>query len=329
MREPAFLRKSKDKWLAYEKELQSQKAEMDADRLAELYIQLTDDLAYARTFYPKSKLVKYLNGLAARTHLMIYQNKKQKGKRWYTYWKTELPLLNWEARKYFLYSGLIFLACLIIGLVSALHDLDFVRMIMGDSYVNMTIENIRKGNPLGVYESMPQVQMFLMIAFNNLLVILQIYAMGIFLSVGTIMGFPGWVSGLFQNGIMIGAFLGFFNQYNLFWEAIPIIYVHGTLELSAIVIGGGAGLMLGNSLLFPGTYTRMYSLQVAAQKSVKIIVGLVPIIIMAAFLESFVTRLTDMPLIFKIGIIVLSLGFMLWYYVFYPFYVHRSQSSTP
>ncbi len=327
MREPAFLKHNKDKWLTYEAELSENTPEPEADRLAELYVELTDDLAYARTFYPRSKIVKYLNGLAAKTHLLIYRNKKEQKQRLGIFWTRELPLLNWEARRFFFYSFLIFTISFLIGLISTLKDQEFVRIILGDAYVNMTIENIKNGNPLGVYGSTPQWEMFFVIAFNNLLVMLQIYAIGITFSVGTVIGFPGWVSGIFQNGVMVGAFLGFFQQYNLFWEAVPIVYIHGTLELSALVLGGGAGLMLGNSLLFPGTYTRLQSLQFAARKSVKIMVGLVPIIILAAFLESFVTRLTQMPLIIKLLIIIASLGFIMGYYIFFPYYLSKRHIS--
>ena len=295
MREPAFLRKNKEKWLEYEHKLfGSSTEEIDADRLAELYIQLTDDLAYARTFYPKSKVVKYLNSLAARTHLNIYKNKKEKKQRFKTFWAIELPLIYREAQQYFLYSSLIFTLSFLIGLISVYYQPDFLRIILGDSYVDMTINNIKEGNPLGVYGSMPQLQMFFMIAFNNVAVMLRMYAMGILLSVGVILGFPGKIAGLAQTGIMVGAFLGFFQSYNLFWEAVPIVYIHGTLELSAVIITGGAGMMLGNSILFPGTFTRLQSLQKAANKTIKIMIGLVPTVIFAAFLESYITRLTDM-----------------------------------
>ncbi len=326
MREPAFLKQNKDKWLQYESELSEDTPDPSADRLAELYVQLTDDLAYARTFYPRSKIIKYLNGLASRVHLIIYHNKKEKKKRLGSFWTHELPIINWEARRFYFYSFLIFTLSFLIGLISSIQDQDFVRMILGDQYVNMTIENIRKGDPLGVYRSMPEWEMFFVIAFNNLLVMLQIYAMGITFSIGTIIGFPGWVSGIFQNGVMVGAFLGFFHQFNLFWEAIPIVYIHGTLELSALVLGGGAGLMLGNSLLFPKTYTRLQSLRRAAPKSLKMMIGLVPIIIMAAFFEAFLTRLTEMPLFLKLLIIFFSLSLILGYYILYPYYlVHRQQ----
>ncbi len=99
MREPAFLRQNKDKWREYEQTLfeeKNQKKKVNPDHLANLYVQLTDDLAYARTFYPKSKTVKYLNGLAARTHLAIYKNKKEKKNKFLEFWTTDLPLIHWS-----------------------------------------------------------------------------------------------------------------------------------------------------------------------------------------------------------------------------------------
>ena len=320
MREPAFLKNNKDTWLEYEKALEEEGQKLDPDRLAKLYIQLTDDLAYARTFYPKSKIVKYLNGLAARTHLLIYKHKREDRKRLGHFWIHELPMIFWGARRYFFYSFLIFSFSFFIGFLSALNQGDFLRVVLGDGYVNMTIENIRKGDPLGVYSSSEGIPMFVAIAYNNIRVLFLTYAAGIIFSVGT-----AWI--LFQNGVMLGAFLGFFQQYNLFWEAIPIIYIHGTLEISAIVIAGGAGIMLGNSILFPGTYTRMQSLRKAANQSLKIIVGLVPVIIAAAILESFVTRFTEMPLWIKLAIIVVSLCYILGYYVVYPWYLNNIQGS--
>ena len=327
MREPAFLRKNKTTWLEYEKALEEGQ-QLDPDRLARLYIQLTDDLAYARTFYPKSKIVKYLNGLAARTHLLIYRHKREDRSRMGDFWRVELPFILWESRRYLLYSLLIFSFSFGIGMLSSLYQDDFLRVILGDSYVNMTIENIKKGDPLGVYSSMEEVPMFIYIGFNNVKVLLTLYAAGILLGIGTVIGLPGLVSGLFQNGIMVGAFIGFFHQYNLLGEAIPIIYIHGTLEISAIIISGAAGIMLGNGILFPGTYSRAHSLKQAANKSMKIIVGLIPVIIAAAVLESFVTRLTEMPLAAKLGIIILSATYIIGYYLVYPWYLFRQPRAN-
>lgn len=126
---------------------------------------------------------------------------------------------------------------------------------------------------------------------------------------------------------MLGAFLMFFQQRSLTLEAWPVIYIHGTLELSAIVIAGGAGFMLGNSILFPGTFTRFQSVQTAARKGIKIIIGLVPVFIVAAFLEGFVTRLTEMPMVAKLMIILISLAYIIGYYIVYPLYISRNLNS--
>ena len=317
MREPLFLRQNKDKWLEYEAKLFGGQGEtIDPDRLAELYIQLTDDLAYARTFYPRSQTVKYLNGLAARTHLAIYKNKKEKKNRLITFWTEELPLIYRDAHRYMFYSFVVFTFAFLIGAISTVKQEEFVRVILGDGYVNMTIENIEKGDPMGVYKQENKLYMFLRIAMNNIRVSFIAFALGVFCSVGTV-----WV--LFNNGVMLGAFLMFFQQRSLSLEAWPVIYIHGTLELSAIVIAGGAGFMLGNSILFPGTYTRAQSVQKGARKGIKILVGLAPVFIVAAFLEGYVTRLTGMPMAIKLAIILLSLGFVIGYYILYPIYLSR------
>jgi len=322
MREPAFLRLNKDKWLEYEKTLSSgYQGNINPDRLAELYVQLTDDLAYARTFYPQSKTVKYLNGLAARTHLAIYKNKIEKSNRLLTFWTRELPLIYRSTHRFILYSLVLFTFTFLVGFLATLQSDTFARTVLGDGYVNMTIDNIEKGDPMGVYKESPSFPMFVNIAINNIKVALLAFVMGIVISVGTL-----YV--LFQNGIMVGVFFAFFHTKGLIWEALPVIYIHGTLELSAIVIAGGAGLLLGNSLLFPGTFTRLQSLQQAAKDGVKIMVGLVPVFLMAAWLESYITRLTEMPLPVKLLIILVSLAFILGYYVFYPWYLEKKLSPA-
>ena len=90
----------------------------------------------------------------------------------------------------------------------------------------------------------------------------------------------------------------------------------------------GAGLVMGNSLLFPGTYARGQSFMRAARRGVKIVVGLVPVFITAGFLESFVTRYTEMPPLLSLLIIGGSLGFVLWYFVGYPIALTRARAET-
>ena len=118
---------------------------------------------------------------------------------------------------------------------------------------------------------------------------------------------------------MVGAFVTMFAQKGLTQVALLSIFLHGALELSAIIIAGGAGITIGNSILFPGTYTRSQSLTMAGKRALKIAVGLVPIFITAAIFESFVTRhYQEMPVGLSLAVIILSFTFIIWYFIILP-----------
>ena len=310
MREVVFLKNNAEKWKKFEA-LISEKENNDPDLLAELFIQLTDDLSYARTFYPGSKTYKYLNSLTAKVHQSIYKNKKEEKGRFVKFWKEELPLLFYTHRKLLLISFLIFFVSLLIGIISTANDDKFVRLILGDSYVNMTMENIAKGDPMAVYKKMNQVDMFMGITFNNIVVSFYTFMAGILLAFGT-----GYM--LFTNGIMLGSFECFFFQHGVLTQSLLTVWIHGVLEISSIIIAGGAGLLLGKSILFPGTFSRRKSFINGAKDGIKIIIGLIPIFITAGFFESFVTRYTNMPLPVSLLIIFSSLSFIIWYVIIYP-----------
>ena len=319
MREAAFHRQNAERWKQFEA-LLAQRHAADPDRLGELFVQVTDDLSFARTFYPESRTTRYLNALAMQVHQAIYRNKRERSGRLVTFWKYELPLVIRAHHRELLYSFLIFTISMAIGALSAANDDQFVRLILGDEYVNMTLENIEKGDPMAVYKKMGEADMFFAITFNNIRVSFLAFAMGLFLSAGT-------ASVLFQNGVMLGAFQTFFEQKGLLLQSILSVWIHGTLEISAIVIAGCAGLVMGNSILFPGTYSRTQSFMNGAREGVKIAVGLVPIFIVAGFLESFVTRYTRMPVALSAGIILTSLAFVVWYFILYPINLHRRATN--
>ena len=302
MREALFLKQNKERWKSYE-----QPHANDPDALAERFVALTDDLAYARTFYPGSKTVKYLNGLAATLHLAIYQNKKEKKNRILQFWKYDLPLVMGRHRRQLLYAFLFFTVFILMGIISARYDEDFVRLILGDGYVNMTNENIEKGDPFGVYKQEDPLLMFLAIGFNNIFVSFKVFVQGLMLGVGT-------VYGLFYNGIMLGSFEYYFFSRGLGLRSILVVFLHGTLEISAIVIAGSAGLILGSSIIFPKTYGRWESILKGGKDGMKIVVGLVPVFIIAAFLESFITRYTGLPIWLSAAVLFLSLTFIIVYF---------------
>jgi uncharacterized membrane protein SpoIIM required for sporulation len=128
---------------------------------------------------------------------------------------------------------------------------------------------------------------------------------------------------MLSNGLMLGVFEHMFFKHGLGIQSILVIFIHGTLEISALVIAGGAGMILGNAILFPKTFTRAQSIRKGAKDGVKIMVALIPIFIIAAFFESYVTRHTEMPVALSSFILLASLAFILFYFVFYPIKVSR------
>lgn len=316
MREALFIKQNTARWQGYE----NLKA-AGPDELAESFISITDDLAYAKTFYPNSNTTKYLNGLAASFHQSIYKNKKEKANRFISFWKYELPLTFYKHRKPLLYSFLFFLVFSLMGALSARYDNTFIRLVLGGDYVNMTNENIAKGDPFGVYKHGDSAWMFLAIASNNIRVELLIFVMGILFSVGSIYM-------IMYNGIMMGSFQYYFFSKGLGWQSILVVWLHGTLEISAIIIAGGAGLVLGNSLLFPKTYKRIVSIKNGAKDGLKIAIGLIPIFLTAAFIESFGTRHTEMPPWLSLSVLIFSLSFIIWYVILYPAFLNRKLNHS-
>lgn len=285
--------------------------EVDPDDLASNYIELTNDLAYAQTFYGKSKTEQYLNELAIRAHQLIYKDRKSSNNKILHFFKHEIFEAIWHIRRPLLYALLIFLLANLIGIVSSKYDNDFVRLIMGDSYVNMTIENIKKGNPAAVYQSGSEWGGALAITINNVKVAFYAFIFGLFASVGT-----GYI--LLINGIMVGSFHYMFYQYGVLDEAMSAIWIHGTIELSVIVIAGGCGIALGNSILFPKTYTRLESFKRAAKQASKVLISTVPFFIVAGFLEGFVTRHYQVSIWLSLLIIVVSGIAIIYFYLIKP-----------
>ncbi len=310
MREAAFIKKNKERWISFENALKNNK-NLIPDELADLYLQVVNDLSYAQTYYSQSKTTVYLNDLARKAHFSIYKNKKEKSSRIVTFWKYELPLLFSNYQKDLLLSFCIFFIAFGIGLFSVYQNIDFSRVILGDSYVDMTIDNIKKGDPMGVYHRTSALTMFIQITTNNIRVGFYCFLGGIFTPI-----LPVVI--LFFNGVMLGAFDGFLIQYGVGVRANSIVWIHGVFEIFVIIVCGSAGLILGKSILFPKTFSRLQSLQKGFWDGMKICFSTLPFFICAGFLESFVTRYSLMPLPIAITIIFITLCIIIFYYIIYP-----------
>ena len=315
MREAAFVKQNKEKWIAFEKAINFN-SNINPDELANGYIQLTNDLAYAQTYYAESKTLLYLNSLASQAHQKIYKNKKESRNRIVAFWMSEFPLFFGQYLKTLGIAFLIFAVASTIGSISALNDASFVRLILGDAYVNETLNNIENGDPTAIYKRGSEIGTFLGITINNIRVAFIAFAFGVITSIGT-----AYI--LFSNGVMLGAFITFFYTKGVFFEANKQIWLHGTIEISVIIVAGCAGLIMGNSILFPKTYSRTVSFMKGAKDGLKVVVSTIPFFIIAGLIEGFLTRYSDMPNWLAFFIIGSSLALVLFYYVLFPILVTK------
>jgi len=279
--------------------------------MASEFTRLIDDLGYAKTFYPTSKVTQYINSLATRIYLNIYKNRKEESNRLVHFWKYDVPHTIRKHHGIILFAFILFILFFAVGFFSSRQDENFIRDVLGSGYVDMTERNIDEGNPFGVYRSGNSFLMWLGLMINNIIVSLMYFVKGIFFGVLSIYS-------LIKEAIRLGAFEYMFFAKGLGAKAAITVLIHGMLELTAIIVASGAGIVLGKSFLFPGTISRWRSLQIGVKDGVKIVIGLMPIFAVAAFFEGFVTRYYNMPILLSSAILLACGTFILWYFVIYP-----------
>ena len=314
MREALFIKKHKEKWAKAQEEPPA-----DADELANNFTELVNDLAYAKTFYPTSKVTQFINGQASKTYLSIYKNRKEESNRIVDFWTYDLPLTIRKYHRIIFFMFILFCVFFMVGFFSNRFDENFVRQMLGDDYVDKTIQNIEEGNPFGIYQSGSSFLSWMGIMINNIIVALVYFSQGIIFGFFT-------VKSMITEAIRIGAFHYLFFSRGLGLQWALAVMIHGTLELWSIIVSCSAGVVLGMGLLFPGTLKRIESLKRAAKDGVKITVGVLPVFIVAAFFEGFVTRYYKMHWMLSSLILVSSAAFIVWYFVIYPTRLQRRLS---
>lgn len=320
MRESVFIKQNIVRWRDYQRRIDNPSAE-SPDTLAQMYTELTSDLAFSRTHFPDATITSRLNAMTLRLHNEIYSGHQENWSRLWTFWSREVPLAVYDNRRAMLAALAVFVFFLCVGIVSLLNDAEFARLILGDDYVDMTIENIKNGIPTDVYSQGAEADSFFGIMLNNLQVDVISISLGIFTPFATSLV-------IMYNAIMVGAFTFFFFQHGVFSEALLAIMQHGTLEISTIVLSGGAGFVMGSGWLFPGTYRRMQAFRRKAKEGLKIALSVFPVTIVAAFIEGYLTRHTEYPLAFRLLVIALSAAFIIYYYIVLPCWVGRKRRNS-
>lgn len=321
MREVAFIKQNKEKWLEIEHVINGN-IKKNPDDLSSLYINLVNDLSFAQTYYPKSNATVYLNHLSSRIFQKIYKTKRIEENRFLFFFKTEVPLIIYQYRRYLLYAFTFFFLFVLIGAVSSHYNPKFIETILSEGYVNMTKENIKEGNAVGVYQKGSTWGSTIGITANNLYVGARLYIYGIFGGVGTLFA-------LMRNSIMVGTFQYLFVEYGALKDSLRGIWLHGTFEIFSMVIEAAAGLILGASILFPKTLSRFNSFKIGFKDSLKIFASTIPFTIVAGIIEGYVTRhALKMPEILNLTLILGCLFIIGFYYLIYPTIVYKKTQKN-
>ncbi len=253
----------------------------DVARISPLYRDLCSDLARAQAARYSAPLVESLQGLTAAAHTLLYGPfaRAQRARASLALWLGVFPRTA-RARKWpLLLAAALFFVPFAFGVAAAVHEPAFAFRVVPEAMLRPLTEAYAKGFADGRGAG-DDAMMAGFYVNNNVGIALRCFALGIFAGLGS--GFY-----LVHNGLSIGAVLGYVASQGAGGNIVTFIVGHGSLELGAIVIAGGAGLLLGWSIVAPGERTRLASLQEAARDAVVLVCGAAVMLLMAAAIEGF------------------------------------------
>ncbi len=280
-------------------------ADEEIAELGRLYRSVTSDLAVARRDFAGHRVVDYLNGLVACAHAEIYQRRADRSSGIVRYFAADLPRTFRETWAYTLASLLMFLLPAIAGFAIAWQDpAAGARLIPG---VEDVLRDIRAGREwwLAINDD-GRAASAALIMTNNIRVAMLAFAGGVLLGSLTL-----YV--LAQNGLLLGVIAGAAQAYGFSGHLWGFVAAHGVIELSVIVIAGGAGLQLGWAVVRPGLISRRAALTVAARRAMRLLIGCALLLVVAGAIEAFISP-SRLPLAAKIATAVLS-GVVLYGYL--------------
>lgn len=286
----------------------------EIDRLTLLYKKASAHLAYIRTYYPDDEVTHYLNQLVARAHNTAYrQQSSSVGQLSRFFWDHLYSLVHQRIRFIGL-AGLLLVIGGISGFAAVLIDPLNLYYVLPDGMAAQ-IDPSRLGEG---HDSINSPIVSTAIMLNNIRVAFLAFITGVTLGI-----MPVYL--LFFNGLIVGALAAVFYQADSSYAFWAYILPHGVIELTAIFIAGGAGLHMGYRLLVPGMYHRKHQFLVAAKESAQLLLGTMPLFVIAGIIEGYITP-SSLTLEAKYGVAALTLAALAGWYL-YGLRRHRRQQS--
>jgi uncharacterized membrane protein SpoIIM required for sporulation len=250
----------------------------ELQELGLLYRQSASDLSAAREDASSLQLARYLNQLLGRAHNLIYMGRRGSPRGIITFYRRTYPRIFRETFSYTLAAFIVFLAGAGFGFLLCLHDPSFPRHILGAKMMD-TIDR-REMWTDSVVTMKPLASSGIMT--NNMVVTFFAFAYGLTAGIGTL-----YI--LVMNGLLFGVISTACWQAAMAGKLFSFVAPHGSLELPAIFIAGGAGFLIARGLLFPGYLSRRDSLSRAGGQAVKLLLGTIPMLVIAGIIEGFIS----------------------------------------
>lgn len=310
-----FVRARREAWSRLhelvDKSQTSRLASLSDDELHEmgtLYRRASADLARAQTRYASTfagqELVCSLNALVLRAHAQIYSAPPASSSRGLLFFLFGFPATFRRHWKPILLAAILMFGPAFAAYVSVWSNPQTAPLFVDREVVEEVEKRAQKKLVTGWggntnYEglaSSPATSSFIMT--NNIRVTIMAVALGVTAGLGTAMV-------LISNGLMLGGLAGAATNANvdyLFWS---VILPHGILELTAICIAGGAGLVLARAIYAPGDLPRRDALRLAGAEAVQLLAGVAMMLVLAGLIEGFITP-TTLPPNFKLGFAALT-----------------------
>lgn len=279
----------------------------EIERMGQLYRVATSDLALAQRDFPRHPVTKYLNQLVAQGHAVIYRSEPLVGNRLRKFVLQDFPRVYREMLPFTLTATLLFWLPALLAFFVILAQPDTSRWLLPQQAQDLraTIEEGKLWTDIPLAER-PYTSSFIM--RNNIQVAFMAFGGGLLAGLYTV-----WI--LIYNGLMLGGMLGLTGYYGLGFDLATFVIGHGVIELSVIMMAGGAGLMLGWAIIHPGLLRRADAIKVAANRAVLLVIGCVPLLVIAGTIEGFVSPAETLPWAVKWSVGLIT-GILLYSYLF-------------
>jgi uncharacterized membrane protein SpoIIM required for sporulation len=319
-----FTAKNRDLWSRLTELLKNRRRTFDETReMGGLYRTVTEHLSFAQTNFPEHPIAAYLNQLVRECHMLFYRPEKTRFQRLMQFLFRTFPETLAKLGIPILISAGIFIAGTVISFVMVTNNVKLAEMFLDPATYQMARYDLENKQKFGNFDNIPEdqrVSVSFFIWYNNSRVSLYCFALGITLGLGT-------VYILASNGFMLGALGAFYYLNGSFDDFISLIMIHGSIELPAIMIAGGAGLYIGSAILMPGRQPRGMRLKNNARDAFRALAGVVFLLFISGLIEGLITPM-KIAIHLRLFVAMINTVFILSYFLIGFVWKRRNEQFT-